>query len=179
MMSPTLPPVAAFRLLADLNAFFAVPEAERDKLLVDYMKATEEREAQAAVLLAEKEASAQDRLDASESLHQAANKVGDLIHKAGIKAKATIAAANAQAESATATALKSVGEAADKVIAAEEEAARRIAGLADREVSVKAREAEIGQRETTAQVAALDAAAEKAKYEDLINQFRDIQSRGP
>lgn len=179
MSPPKLPPVSAFRLLADLNEFIAVPAAERDKLLIDYMNATEQKAAADAVISAGLASAEKDRLDAAQSLQDAVNKAGQSIRSAETKAKQIVGVATAQSESVTATARKSVGEAADKVLAAEEEVKVLKMGLSDREASVRSREDEVAGREQRAKVAALDAAAEKAKYQDLIDRIRDVQAGNP
>ncbi len=178
MMTPKLPPAAAFRLLSDLNEFFAVPQAERDKLLADYMNATEQKEAAAKVIATGLANADQDRLDASQTLHDAANKVGQLIHAAETKAAELIRFANEEANIIGATARETATAAALTVQTAQQDAEAAIAGLAERDLQSQVRLDEVEHRETAVGLAEVEAAETKATYQNLIDQFMDIRAKG-
>ena len=180
-MSPkaTLPPAPAFRLLSDLNEFFAHPLEERQAAYDAYMTAAEQRQASLDEIAAALEASKVDRAEAAKHLLWASGKAKAIATDAQVKAKQIVDAATEQAESVNGTARENVAAAAATVEAAEDQVRTLGADLAEALEAALERETAAAARETTAEERIAEAEASKAAYDGLIADFNALQRRAP
>lgn len=183
-MSPKrIPTPTAFKLLAELEEFFAHPAKERREAVKDYfdayMKADVERETALATIAKEIEAARLDRADAKDSKFNATGVARATVMEAEGKAKIIVDAATEQAASVTETARKAVADANDHAEAARAEALMRTDGLAEAEAAVKVREQDVAVREQMALSAITQAEKSKAEYDGLMRDINALRSRAP
>ncbi len=181
-MNPMLPravppPAPAFRLLSDLNEFLALPKDVREEALADYMNATSQRETALEEVEKLREAAASDRDAATAALSDADLVARATRDEAGLRSKEIIDIATQQAESVARTARESVRVAAEKVEAAEADAATRGSGLTEREEAVTAREVAAADRLQAAEKLQLEAQAIKDDYEQRARDLDAVISR--
>ena len=184
-MSPTLkmPPVAAFRLLSDLNEFIAHSPEERQSILDVWVDALDRRTPMLEALEADRDAAAVDRAAAGKAKGEAEETVLAIVSEAQDRGRGIVDAATEQAESVNKTVAENVAKAqsdADTAASeAQERETREANAFKEREDAVKLREDAVEGLERAAQVVALDAAAVKAEYETLIEGINALQRRAP
>ena len=194
-MSPkTLPPVAAFRLLADLNEYTKLPQEQRDTILADYMAAKEEREVMLEAMQRDQAAAAEDRKSAATNRAESMNMAQRTVDDAHVEAKRITNAAIAQSESVNLTVAENVAKAEalaaemalkirdrkDAVHAREDACEEREANAFKvREIAVKGREDAVLVDEGRVAILESEAQAMKATYEQLVADFNALQRRAP
>ena len=178
-MSPKLPSPAAFRLLADLNEFLALPKKDREASFVAYMTAVEGHQASLETIREQENEAAADRDLANTVLHQARASADEMRQEAEKKAANTVEAATEQAAHVNETARQNVAAASQNVKEAERDALARGEGLTEREEVVTLREGAVKVRETEAETMFADAESTKAEYETLMRDINAVRSRAP
>ena len=180
-MSPKMPRVIGFGLLAELNEFMAHSPKERQSVLDQWVDALDRRTPMLEALETDTAMAAQDRKDAVQELSSAQDEAVATVTAANDRAAEIIGAANQQAQSINkelVAKLARAGSDADTAAReAEERQTRGVAALKERQDAVKVREDAVEGLEKAAQVMALDAAAVKAEYEGLIKEISAVQSR--
>lgn len=182
-MTPKMPPVAAFRLLYDLNEFMAHSPEERQSVLDYWVEALDRRTPMLEALETDREAAAVDRAAAAQGLQEATETTHATIDTADTTAREIIAAATRQAESINKKVAENVAEAqADAETAARQAQERDVqaaTAFKEREDAVKSREEAVEELGKATQIATDNAAAVKAEYQALIDGISALQRRAP
>ncbi len=195
-MSPkaSLPPAPAFRLLSDLNDFFAHPLEERQAALEDYKRADAQRQAILGITEANKVEAAANRAAAVETKQAAEEEARATITDAQAKANEIVKAATEQAESVNETTRENVVQAKadsetwgtrlkkrEDAVQDREEAceAREANAFKEREDAVLLREQAVEEGEKGVKRLTAQAQAMKKTYESLVDDFNALQRRAP
>lgn len=188
-MKPTLPPVAAFRLLADLNNYLSLSPKAREAILADYMAAKEQRETMLAALESDQKVAEADRAAASVALRVAKENAEKQGRDAETQAREIVGKANAEAtlmktkiaEDVEATtermrvSQQAILDRQDAVQAREDACEEREANaFREREEAVVLRERNVEQREREAEKAHALGQATKQNYEALLRQINAL-----
>ena len=193
-MSPKLPPVAAFRLLADLNDYLSLSKKEREAALADYMAATEERQMMLDALEEATNSAVADRAAAAQELDESVAFAKTTTDTAHDKARGIVAAAASQAESVNKTVAETVAMAKansetggmrlkkrENAVEKREDACelREANAFKEREEDVTEREQAVEEGEKN--LKRLTAAGQTAKetYEEMIREINALQRRVP
>ena len=195
-MSPkaALPPAPAFRLLADLNEFFAHPLKERQAALDGYMAAEDQRQAALDIMEADTAMAAVDRAAAAKTKAEAEEAARATVTEAHAKANGIVGAATAQAESVNETVRENVARAKadsetwssrlkkrEDAVQDREDACevREANAFKDREDAVLSREQAVEEADIAAKRLSAQAHASKDAYDALIADFNALQARAP
>lgn len=194
-MSPkTLPPVAAFRLLADLNDYMSLSPKERKEILENYVAADEQRQTMLDAMATSEAAAAFDRKTAAEEKEFAIQTTFSTVREAEESAKLIVDTAVVQAATVTETARLRLIEARDTAEQLAQEGRDsyqtltvRQEAFAEREASAfDEREADLAKREETLKrdqkrVGQVEVEAKKAKetYGALVEGFNALQRSVP
>lgn len=189
-MSPKrIPTPTAFKLLAELEEFFAHPAKERRDALKDYAAAADQRQTMLDAMAADRDATAADREAAGHVLEEATALAKATTDAADIKGKGIVGAAHEQAESINRTVAENVATAeakAESVVknAQEREGAvkaredtcekREANAFKEREAAVTARENEATRREREAEDMHALGLSTKEGYETLLRQINAL-----
>ncbi len=195
-MSPkaALPPAPAFRLLADLNEFFAHPLKERQAALDGYMAAEDQRQAALDIMEADTAMAAVDREAATQAKRKAEEMAESVLRQANAHAKGIIDAATEQAESVNETVRENVARAKadsetwssrlkkrEDAVQDREDACevREANAFKDREDAVLLREQAVEEADIAAKRLSAQAHASKDAYDALISDINALQRRAP
>ena len=179
-MTPArLPTPAAFKLLADLNEFFALPLKDRQAMLDAYMAADDQRQTALDKLESRNVSASEYTAEAVRKLEDATATAKATVDGANTQAGVIIATATEQAASVTATARQTVASANADARVIEAEASTRLDGIAEAEDAVKAREGAVADREELAEQRIVDAELSKAQYDGLMRDINALRPRAP
>ena len=189
-MSPKrIPTPTAFKLLAELEEFFAHPAKERRGALKDYAAATEQRQLMLDAMQADADVAAADRAIANREAKASLDASALALETAETKAKGIVDTANNQAESINRTVAENVAEAEAKAealannaqeredaVKAREDACeeREANAFKEREAAVTAREDETARREREAEDMHALGLSTKEGYEALLRQINAL-----
>ena len=189
-MSPKrIPTPTAFKLLAELEEFFARPAKERRDALKDYAAAADTRQAALEKIESDIEAATSNRAGAAMIKSEAEDAAQAVDAEAKAKGKRVVDAANEQAESinrtvaenvaaaeAKAEALANASQEREDAVKAREDAceAREANAFKEREAAVTAREDEATRREREAEDMHALGLSTKEGYEALLRQINAL-----